>query len=210
MVTYQYIKDPAEIYRRSFAAIEAEVDLSRLPLTQRPIAQRLIHTGGMVDLIQEFGFSTQSAEAGRRALMAGADIICDVEMVASGITRRFLPKSNRVICALNDPQTPLIAARDKTTRSAAAMDVLAGQMDGAIVAVGNAPTALFRILELVRDTHIAPALIIGMPVGFVGAAESKRALADNPFNLEFITVHGRCGGSAYTAATVNALALGEH
>lgn len=209
MSQFDYIKDPAEIYRRSFAIIADEVDFSALPAAMHGVARRLVHTGGMVDILNDLVFSDNAAEFGAKALANNAPIICDVTMVEAGITKRLLPKANKTLCALDDTRTNIIAARDLTTRSAAAMDVLADRFEGAIIAIGNAPTALFRVLELVAAGAPAPALVLGFPVGFVGAAESKQALAENTLNLPFIALTGRRGGSAYAAATVNALALGE-
>ncbi|MEH6724802.1 MAG: precorrin-8X methylmutase [Hyphomicrobiales bacterium] len=209
MSQFDYIKDPAEIYRRSFAIIADEVDFSALPAAMHGVARRLVHTGGMVDVLDDLVFSDNAAEFGAKALANNAPIICDVTMVEAGITKRLLPKANKTLCALDDTRTNIIAARDLTTRSAAAMDVLADQFEGAIIAIGNAPTALFRVLELVAAGAPAPALVLGFPVGFVGAAESKQALAENTLNQPFIALTGRRGGSAYAAATVNALALGE-
>lgn len=209
MSQYDYIKDPAEIYRRSFQIIAEEVDFSALPLSMHGVARRLIHTGGMVKIMDNLVFSAGAAEAGAKALSNGAAILCDVTMVQAGITKRLLPAGNELLCALDDTQTNIIAAKELTTRSAAAMDVLADQFAGAIIAIGNAPTALFRILELIAAGAPKPALVLGFPVGFVGAAESKQALADNKFDLQFIALTGRQGGSAYAAAAVNALALGE-
>lgn len=209
MTSYQYIRDPAEIYRRSFAIIAGEADFSALPVALHPVARRLIHTGGMVDLLDDLVFSDGVAEAGTAALAAGAPIICDVTMVAAGITKRLLPAGNEVLCALDDTRTNIIAAKDLTTRSAAAMEVLADRFAGAIVAIGNAPTALFRVLELVAAGAPKPAVVLGFPVGFVGAVESKQALVGNTLELPYIALKGRRGGSAYAAAAVNALALGE-
>lgn len=209
MSTFDYIKDPAEIYRRSFAIIADEVDFSALPASMHSIARRLVHTGGMVDVLDDLVFSDNAAEFGANALANNASIICDVTMVEAGITKRLLPAANTILCALEDTQTNIIAAKKLTTRSAAAMDVLADQFEGAIIAIGNAPTALFRVLELVASGAPAPALILGFPVGFVGAEESKQALVNNTLDLPFIALTGRRGGSAYAAAAVNALALGE-
>lgn len=209
MTDYQYIKDPAEIYRQSFAIIAEEADFSALPVALHPVARRLIHSGGMVDVPDDLVFSDAAAEAGTAALAAGAPIICDVTMVAAGITKRLLPAGNEVLCALDDTRTSVIAAKQLTTRSAAAMEVLADRFDGAIIAIGNAPTALFRVLELVAGGAPTPAVVLGFPVGFVGAVESKQALAGNMLDLPFIALKGRRGGSAYAAAAVNALALGE-
>lgn len=209
MAEFDYIKDPAEIYRKSFSIIADEVDFSALPVAMHPVARRLIHTGGMTDVLDDLMFSKGAAEVGASALASGAAILCDVTMVVAGITKRLLPSANQVICALDDTKANIIAAKANTTRSAAAMDVLADQFEGSIIAVGNAPTALFRILELVAAGAPKPALVLGFPVGFVGAAESKSALATNAFDIPFIALGGRRGGSAYAAAAVNALALGE-
>lgn len=209
MAGFDYIKDPAEIYRKSFSIIADEVDFASLPKAMHPVARRLIHTGGMIDVLEDLVFSDGAAEAGALAMSKGADILCDVTMVAAGITKRFLPSTNQVVCALNDTQTNIIAAKSYTTRSAAAMDVLVEQFDGSILAIGNAPTALFRVLELVENGAAKPALILGFPVGFVGAVESKLALVSNELGIPFIALKGRRGGSAYAAAAVNALALGE-
>lgn len=209
MAGFDYIKDPAEIYRNSFSIIADEVDFSSLPKAMRPVARRLIHTGGMIDVLEDLAFSDGAAEAGALAMSKGADILCDVTMVAAGITKRLLPSTNQVVCALDDTQTNIIAAKSNTTRSAAAMDVLAEQFDGSILAIGNAPTALFRVLELVENGAAKPALILGFPVGFVGAVESKLSLVSNELGIPFIALKGRRGGSAYAAAAVNALALGE-
>lgn len=209
MADFTYIKDPAEIYRKSFAIINDEVDFSTLPVAMHPIARRLIHTGGMTDVLNDLKFSADAADLGTSALKSGAAIICDVQMVKSGITKRVLPASNPIVCALDDTKANIIAAKTHTTRSAAAMDVVADQFDGAIIAIGNAPTALFRVLELVSRGAAKPALVLGFPVGFVGAAESKAALVANELDVPFIALCGRRGGSAYAAATVNALALGD-
>lgn len=209
MSQFDYIKDPAEIYRRSFEIIAEEVDFSALPTAMHAVARRLVHTGGMIDVLDDLEFSDGAAEIGAKALANNAPIICDVTMVEAGITKRLLPAANRTLCALDDTKTNIIAAKELTTRSAAAMDVLADQFEGAIIAIGNAPTALFRVLELIAAGAPVPALVLGFPVGFVGAAESKQALVENPLNLPFIALTGRRGGSAYAAATVNALALGE-
>lgn len=203
---YGYEKDGAEIYRRSFATIRAEADLTGLPDEVGRVAVRMIHACGMVDLVEDLAYSPGVAESAREALRAGAPVLCDVRMVASGITRSRLPAGNEVLCALADPAVPGLAARLGTTRSAAALELWRDRLDGAVVAVGNAPTALFRLLEMVRDGAARPAAVIGVPVGFVGAAESKDALAANPYGLEYLVVRGRRGGSAMAAAAVNALA----
>jgi precorrin-8X/cobalt-precorrin-8 methylmutase len=201
-----YVRDGAEIYRRSFALIRAEADLSGLPADVAGVAVRMIHACGMVDLVDDIGYSPDVVDAARDALRGGAPILCDVSMVAAGVTRRRLPADNPVICTLGDPRVPDLAAHLGTTRSAAALDLWRGRLDGAVVAIGNAPTALFRLLELIDEGAGRPAAVIGMPVGFVGAAESKQALAVHPAALAYLVVRGRRGGSAITAAAVNALA----
>jgi precorrin-8X/cobalt-precorrin-8 methylmutase len=203
-----YIRDPAEIYRQSFATIEREADLSSLPESLRPLAVRLIHACGMIDIVGDCAFSNDAAESGRRALEVGAPIFCDVEMVRHGIIGRRLPAGNELVCMLNDPRVPAMAERTGTTRSAAQVDLWTERLGGSVIAIGNAPTALFRLLELIDDGAPKPALIIGMPVGFVGAAESKAELAADPRGVPFVTVRGRRGGSAMAAAAVNALAGG--
>ncbi len=199
-----YEKDGVEIYRQSFATIRAEADLSRLPADVAQVAVRMIHACGMVDLVDDIGFSPRVAASARAALLAGAPILCDAEMVASGITRARLPADNEVICTLRDPGVPELAVALQTTRSAAALDRWGARLDGAVVAIGNAPTALFRLLELIAAGAPRPAAVLGIPVGFIGAAESKDALART--DLEYLLVRGRRGGSAITAAAVNALA----
>jgi precorrin-8X/cobalt-precorrin-8 methylmutase len=200
----EYVRDGAEIYRRSFATIRAEAELSELPEDVARVAVRMIHACGMVDLAGDIGFSPGAVTAARKALLAGAPILCDAEMVASGVTRRRLPADNEVICTLRDPVVPALAERLGTTRSAAALDLWGDRLDGAVVAIGNAPTALFRLLEMVAAGAPRPAAVLGIPVGFIGAAESKDALAASA--LEHLIVRGRRGGSAITAAAVNALA----
>lgn len=199
-----YERDGAEIYRRSFATIRAEADLSRFPGELSRVVVRMIHACGMVDLTADVGFSPLVAGAARKALLDGAPILCDAEMVASGITRKRLPAGNDVVCTLRDPAVPGLAARLGTTRSAAALELWGDRLGGSVVAVGNAPTALFRLLEMVAAGAPRPAAVLGTPVGFVGAAESKEALAGS--DLEYLVVRGRRGGSAITAAAVNALA----
>jgi precorrin-8X/cobalt-precorrin-8 methylmutase len=199
-----YVRDGAEIYRRSFATIRAEADLSRFPADVARVVVRMIHSCGMTDLPADVGFSDSVVRTAREALLAGAPVLCDAQMVASGITRRRLPARNEVICTLDDPAIPSLATRLGTTRSAAALDLWLPRLGGAVVAIGNAPTALFRLLDLVADGAPAPAAVIGIPVGFVGAAESKAALAAS--GPEYLTVHGRRGGSAMTVAAVNAIA----
>ncbi|GAA4590940.1 precorrin-8X/cobalt-precorrin-8 methylmutase [Actinoplanes octamycinicus] len=199
-----YITDGAEIYRRSFATIRAEADLDGLPAEVARVVVRMIHACGMVDLVRDVRFSPGVAIAARKALLDGAPILCDAEMVASGVTRSRLPAGNEVVCTLRDPRVPEIAARIGNTRSAAALDLWGDRLGGAVVAVGNAPTALFRLLEMVAAGAPRPAAVLGIPVGFIGAAESKEALAES--GLEYLIVQGRRGGSAMTAAAVNALA----
>jgi precorrin-8X/cobalt-precorrin-8 methylmutase len=200
----EYERDGAEIYRRSFATIRAEADLGGLPGDLARVVVRMIHACGMVDLVGDVGYSPQVATVARKALLGGAPILCDAEMVASGITRGRLPAGNEVVCTLRDPAVPALAARLGTTRSAAALDLWLDRLDGAVVAIGNAPTALFRLLEMVAAGAPRPAAVLGIPVGFIGAAESKEALAGS--GLEHLIVRGRRGGSAMTAAAVNALA----
>lgn len=202
------IRDPAEIYRRSFAIIQAEADLARFGVDTRSIVVRMIHACGMVDLADDIIVSEGFAESARAALEAGAPVLCDAEMVRHGIITRLMPAGNEVRCLLNEPQVREIAARDATTRSAAQVDLWAGLMAGAVIAIGNAPTALFRLLELIDAGAPRPAAIIGIPVGFVGAAESKEALASDPRGVEFLTVRGRRGGSALASAAVNSVAGG--
>jgi precorrin-8X/cobalt-precorrin-8 methylmutase len=201
---YDYEHDGAEIYRQSFATIRAEADLSRLPADVAQVAVRMIHACGQVDLVDDVAFSPAVVERAREALDAGAPVLCDAQMVASGVTRKRLPKDNDVVCTLNDPRTPGLAAELGTTRTAAAMHLWGDRLDGAVVAIGNAPTALFHLLEMVRDGAPRPAAVLGIPVGFIGAAESKEALAAS--DLDFLVVRGRRGGSAITAAAVNAIA----
>ncbi|BCY14111.1 precorrin-8X methylmutase [Actinoplanes sp. L3-i22] len=200
----EYERNGAEIYRRSFATIRAEADLVGLPEDVARVVVRMIHACGMVDLVRDVRFSPGVATAARKALLGGAPILCDAEMVASGVTRARLPAGNEVICTLRDPSVPGIAARIGNTRSAAAMDLWGDRLGGAVVAIGNAPTALFRLLEMIAAGAPRPAAVLGIPVGFIGAAESKEALAES--GLEYLIVRGRRGGSAMTAAAVNALA----
>lgn len=199
-----YIRDGAEIYRRSFATIRAEADLTRFPDDVAAVVVRMIHACGMVDLAGDIGYSPAVVEAARGALQGGAPVLCDAQMVASGITRARLPKDNDVICTLNDPRVPALAAQLGNTRSAAAIDLWLDRLGGAVVAIGNAPTTLFRLLDLIAEGAPRPAAVIGVPVGFIGAAESKQALAES--DLEHLVVHGRRGGSAMAVAAVNALA----
>jgi precorrin-8X/cobalt-precorrin-8 methylmutase len=205
----EYERDGAAIYKRSFATIRGECDLSRFPPDLERVAVRMVHACGMVDLVHDIDFSPGVGFAARDALRSGAPILADSMMVAHGITRARLPAVNDVICTLRDRSVPARAAAAGTTRSAAAVELWVPQLAGAVVAIGNAPTALFRLLELLADGAPAPAAILGLPVGFVGAAESKRALADARLGVPWLTVHGRRGGSALTAAAVNALARDE-
>ena len=201
-----YVRDGAEIYRRSFATIRAEADLDGLdPVLERTVV-RMIHACGMVDLADDVAASPGFAIAAEAALRDGAPILCDTSMVAAGITRARLSAANDVVCTLADPCVPGLAAQLHTTRTAAAIELWRERLQGALVVVGNAPTALFRLLELVEQGAGRPAGVIGVPVGFIGAAESKVALAEHPAALEHIVVHGRRGGSAIAAAAVNALA----
>lgn len=202
------IRDPAEIYRRSFAIIRAEADLARFAAPAQEIVVRMIHACGMVDLADDIVLSPGFAETARTALLAGAPVLCDAEMVRHGVIARLMPASNEALCLLNDPRVRGIAARDATTRSAAQVDLWADRMEGAVIAIGNAPTALYRLLELIDAGAPKPAAIIGVPVGFVGAVESKEALASNPRDVAFLSVRGRRGGSALASAAVNALAGG--
>jgi precorrin-8X/cobalt-precorrin-8 methylmutase len=203
---YDYVKQPAEIYRRSFATIRSEANLSKLPEEMRPVAVRMIHASGDVGLVEDLAFHPELVSAARTALHGGAVILTDTQMLAAGITRRRLPAENDVVCLLDDPRARELAADLGTTRSAAAVSLWAERLAGAVVAIGNAPTALFHLLELIADDAPHPAAIIGIPVGFVGSAESKTALAENPWGIPWLVVHGRRGGSALCAAAINALA----
>jgi precorrin-8X/cobalt-precorrin-8 methylmutase len=203
---YDYVRDGTGIYERSFAIIRAEADLSAFSEEEADVAVRMIHACGSVEAAAVIAFAPGAVAAARAALLAGAPILCDAEMVARGVTRARLPADNAVICTLNDPRTPGLAAEMGTTRSAAAVDLWDEHLAGAVVAIGNAPTALFRLLERLDAGAPQPAAIIGIPVGFVGAAESKEALTEHPAGVPWIVVRGRLGGSAMTAAAVNALA----
>jgi precorrin-8X/cobalt-precorrin-8 methylmutase len=204
-----YIRDGSEIYRNSFAIIRAEAQLHNLPPDLVSVAVRLIHTCGMTDIVNDLTASEHAGSIGRSALNAGCPILCDAQMVAEGVTRKRLPVDNAVICTLNHPEVPALAQKIGNTRSAAALELWRDKMEGAVVAIGNAPTALFRLLELLDEGVPKPALILGFPVGFVGAAESKAALAENSRGVPFITLQGRRGGSAMAAAAINALAKVE-
>lgn len=205
---YEYERDPAAIYAQSFATIEAEAGLDALPEDIRPLAVRVIHACGMVDVAKELRFASDPVSAGRAALAQGAPILCDSEMVGRGIIARGLPTDTDVVVTLNAPSVPGLARALGTTRSAAAVDLWRDRIEGAVVAVGNAPTALFHLLERLEQGWPRPAVILGFPVGFVGAAESKAALASLPHGVPFVTLPGRRGGSAMAAAAVNALTLG--
>ncbi|MEU3748594.1 MULTISPECIES: precorrin-8X methylmutase [Streptomyces] len=203
---FDYEKDGAEIYRRSFATIRAEADLAGLPADVAQVAVRMIHACGMTDLVQDIAYSPQVVANAREALRAGAPILCDAQMVASGVTRKRLPADNEVLCALSDPAVPGLAAELGTTRSAAALELWRDRLEGSVVAIGNAPTALFHLLEMIAKGAPRPAAVLGIPVGFIGAAESKDALAENALGLDYLVVRGRRGGSAMTAAAINAIA----
>ena len=209
---YDYLRDPAEIYRQSFALIDKAVDLSGLPTDMAPVAARLIHACGMADIIDDLEWSVGAAAIGRNALQSGAAIFTDAEMVAAGVIRKRLPKNNDVICTLKDDAVSDLALNLGTTRSAAALDLWRDRVEGSIVSIGNAPTALFRLLELLRDGWPRPVLILGFAVGFVGAAESKQALIDTAPSLgvPYIALKGKRGGSALAAAAVNALTGGPN
>ncbi|MBU9334718.1 precorrin-8X methylmutase [Burkholderia multivorans] len=201
-----YLRDGQEIYRQSFAAIRAEADLSRIPPDLEKLAVRVIHACGMVDVVYDLRFSEGAGAAGRAALAAGAPILCDARMVAEGITRARLPAGNRVLCTLNAPEVPDLARQLGNTRSAAALELWRPHLAGSIVAIGNAPTALFHLLDMIDAGAPRPALILGFPVGFIGAAESKALLADDSRGVPYVALLGRRGGSAMAAAAVNALA----
>ena len=201
-----YLRDGTAIYERSFAIIRAEADLSRFSADESDVAVRMIHACGQVEMAKHIVFGGNLVAAARRALAAGAPILCDAEMVAHGVTRARLPAKNEVICTLNDVRTAALAANNATTRSAAALELWHDRLAGAVVAIGNAPTALFRLLDMIDAGAPKPAAILGIPVGFVGAAESKEALAADPRGVPYLIVRGRMGGSAMTAAAVNALA----
>ncbi len=203
-----YLKDPAAIYAASFATVRAEARLERFEPALQALAIRLIHACGMIDVADRLAASPGAAEAGRLALATGAPILCDCAMVAAGIVGRSLPADNAVTVTLNDPGVPARAQALGTTRSAAAVDLWAPHISGAVVAIGNAPTALFHLLERLDEGWPPPALILGFPVGFVGAAESKAELAERPRGAAFVTLRGRRGGSAMASAAVNALAAG--
>ena len=203
---YSYLRDADAIYRQSFATIRAEADLTGLPDDARDVAVRMIHASGDVRLPESLAVHPRLVGAARAALRGGAAILTDAQMVASGVTRRRLPADNEVICLLSDPRVAGLAQEWGTTRSAAAVSLWGDRLAGAVVAVGNAPTALFHLLELIAAGGPRPAAVLGIPVGFVGSAESKAALAGNEWDLPYLVVHGRRGGSALCAAALNALA----
>jgi precorrin-8X/cobalt-precorrin-8 methylmutase len=205
---HEYERDAAEIYRRSFGIIRSEADLSCFSGVEERVAVRLIHTSGCVDLARDIAFSSGFGEAARTALRAGAPVLCDAKMIVSGVTRSRLPAGNELLCLLDDPRVPELARELRTTRSAAAFTLFRERLAGAVVAIGNAPTALFRLLELLDETGVRPAAVIGVPVGFVGAAESKAALeADG--RVPYLVVRGRRGGSAMAVAAINAIGSDE-
>lgn len=204
MAARDWITDPAGITRRSFEIVQAEAELGRFDAAERGVATRLIHACGMVEIAPDLRFAAGAVTAGQTALAAGAPVLVDARMVEAGVTRARLPTDNQVVCTLNDPRVPGMAIEAGLTRSAVAVDLWVPHLDGAVVAIGNAPTALFRLLELLADGAPRPAVILGFPVGFVGAAESKAALAAT--DLPYLTLPGRRGGSAMASAAVNALA----
>jgi precorrin-8X/cobalt-precorrin-8 methylmutase len=201
-----YVRDGAEIYRRSFATIRAEADLERFDPVLERVVVRMIHACGMVDLAADVDASPAFATAGEQALRDGSPILCDTQMVASGVTRARLPAGNAVICSLSDPTVAELAAEMQTTRTAAAVELWRERLAGAVVVIGNAPTALFHLLDLIAGGAPKPAVVIGVPVGFIGAAESKEALAEQTLGLDYVVIRGRRGGSAIAAAAVNAIA----
>jgi len=207
-MTYDYERRPAEIYRQSFSIIRAEADLGRFSPAEERVAVRLIHTCGSVELARDLWFSPGFVGAARAALGRGAPILCDAKMIVSGVTRSRLPMGNPILCRLDDPAVPALALEQRTTRSAAAFSLFCEQLDGAVVAIGNAPTALFRLLEMLDETTARPAAVIGVPVGFVGAAESKQAL-ERDGRVPALVVRGRKGGSAMAVAALNALGSDE-
>jgi precorrin-8X/cobalt-precorrin-8 methylmutase len=201
-----YIRDGAAIYERSFSIIRTEADLSRFSDSEAEVAVRMIHACGMVGIAKNIVFADGAVASAREALKSGAAVLCDSEMLSHGITRTRLPAANPVICTLRDGRVPALAERYGTTRSAAALELWGEDLQGAIVAIGNAPTSLFRLLEMLDEGARRPALILGMPVGFVGAAESKDALIADSRGIPYVSVRGRIGGSAMAAAAINALA----
>ena len=206
MSSHDYIRDGNAIYQRSFAIIRAETDLSRFSEGEADIVVRMVHACGSPDAAAHVVFGNGLAAAARTAIASGAPILCDSEMVAHGVTRERLPAGNEVVCTLRDPSVPALANKLGTTRSAAALELWRDRLEGAVVAIGNAPTALFHLLDMLSNGAPKPAAILGIPVGFVGAAESKEALAADPSGVPYLIVRGRIGGSAMTAAALNALA----
>lgn len=205
-VSYDYLRTGPAIYEESFRIIRAETDLSRFPEDVSRVVVRMVHAAGATDLADDIAFTPGVVTAARQALLDGAPILCDSSMVATGIIPSRLPAHNQVICHIKDPHLATIAAERGITKTMAAVDLWGPHLDGAVVAIGNAPTALFRLLEVVAETGARPAAVIGIPVGFVGAAESKEALINNELGLEYLVVRGRRGGSAVTVAAVNAIA----
>ncbi len=203
-----YERDPKQIYAQSFATVEAEANLDRFDAGMKALATRVIHACGMVEIADRISFSAGAYAIGHAALQAGKPILCDVEMVAAGIIRKYLPAQNEIITTLNDPSVADRAASIGNTRSAAAVELWEPHVKGAVVAIGNAPTALFHLLDLIDQGFPKPAIILGFPVGFVGAAESKAELAANPRDIAYVALKGRKGGSAIASAAVNALAAG--
>ena len=201
-----YIRDPAEIYRQSFAVIRAEADLTRFPADVAPVVVRLIHTCGQVDVAEHVAYTDDVVARVSTALNSGAPVLCDSSMVAAGVTTARLPADNQVVSLVADPRAAELAARRHTTRSAAAVELWADRLAGAVLAIGNAPTALFRLLELIDEGVSAPVAVLGGPVGFVGSAQSKQELIDRPRGMSYLVVTGRRGGSAMAAAAVNAIA----
>ena len=205
---FRYEKDPAEIYRQSFAIVQKEARLDRFPEDLHPLVTRLVHACGMTEIADRLAYSKEVVQSASAALKAGAPIFCDCEMVRSGVIARNLPSENSVKVTLNEQSVPDLAQELGTTRSAAAVELWESQIEGSVVAIGNAPTALFHLLEKLDQGWPKPAAILGFPVGFVGAAESKAALAGDPRDVPFITLKGRKGGSAMASAAVNAIAAG--
>ena len=204
-----YLKDPDAIYRASFEAIRAIAPVDRLPADQQPLALRLIHASGMPDILDDLILAEGAVKAGKDSLAAGRPIIVDATMVGAGVTKRLLPADNSILCTLNDDRTPDVAKALGTTRSAAAVELWRPHLKGAVVAIGNAPTALFRLLEILQDGAPHPAVILGFPVGFISAAESKDALIAHAGPIPFATLRGRRGGSAMASAAINALAIDQ-
>ncbi len=202
-----YLKDPAAIYAQSFATVRAEAALARFPEDIAEVVVRLVHACGMPQIADDIAYTPDAVSAGRTALKSGAPILVDANMVGAGIIRRHL-SGNEIICTLDDQGVAEAAKAQATTRSAAAVDRWVPHLSGAVVAIGNAPTALFRLLELIEQGAPKPAVVLGFPVGFVGAAESKQALSESSVDIEFITLRGRVGGSAIASAAINALAGG--